>query len=66
MKNFELVPMAIQSIKGADLVKYLIQNDLLNKQVYIEIQIGTEPNTIYPVLYTDDGKVILDNEWQIS
>lgn len=66
MKNFELEPIAIQSIKGADLAKYLIQNDLLNKQIYIEIQHGTKPNTIYPVLYTDDGEVILDNEWQIS
>ena len=66
MKNFELEPIAIQSIKGADLAKFLIQNDLLNKQIYIEVQISTEPNTIYPVLYTEDGDIILDNEWQIS
>ena len=66
MKNFELIPMSIQSIKGADLVKYLIENDLLDKQIYIEIQIGREPNTIYPALYTDMGEVILDNEWRIS
>ena len=66
MKNFELIPMSIQSVRGADLVKYLIENDLLNKQIFVEIQIGIEPNTIYPALYTDDGEVILDNEWRIS
>ena len=66
MKNFELIPISIQSVRGTDLVKYLIENDLLNKQIFMEIQIGIKPNTIYPVLYTDEGEVILDNEWRIS